>query len=228
MKKWMIAGLSVVMATALVACGEKKTADEGTSLKPPVLETKKETPVPEVKKDANGNVDMTVPGQQVKREDGSVLTLLSYKELGSTIDSKPVQVKVQKMKMGKWSNVSQADREFIATTANVGSTLPSEFHVFQVNYQVTSSSDKTVQFAGLTKIVLDTGEQIDADGGDIVIGNDDSDIDYNGKVTKDCIAMVYMKSDPSKVKKVKLVFSNVVTTSDFKELSPEKEIEVIF
>lgn len=184
--------------------------------------------VPEPQKDEHGQYNMTVAGQKVKLEDGSTVELVKIKNVNEKVKVAPMDVTVKSIKIFKWSGLSEAKKQEIATMSAGTPTLPDPFYFIQVMYDVENTKDKNIDFVGLRKIILSDGSQLDADANDFIIGDDDADTVYNGKVKKECTTGVVIKGKPEDITSAKLIFSETTDNTSFETITPEQQVEYKF
>lgn len=176
-------------------------------------------------KDENGNYIMTQVGQKVQDPDGSVVELMKIKNINEKINIKPIEVTIKDIKIFKWSNLPELDKKQIASLSNQPS-LPEPFYYLQIVFNAENKSNQNVMFTGLRTIVLSDGSQIDADSQDFIVGNDDTDLNYYGKVKKECVVGVVIKNP--NINKVKLIFTATSDSNTWNQITPEQQVEYQF
>lgn len=213
-----------MMVVLVVGCGSNGQvgADKDNTPAKPAKQKDVSNP-PEPQKDENGNYNLTVVGQKIKAY-GGVVELKKIKEINENVDITPIKVTVKNIKVFNWKGADDQVRHDIASLSGVPA-IPDDFNYIQVILETENTQDKNIDFPGLEKVVLNTGEQLDADANDFIIGNDDTDTVFNGKVKKEMVIGLYTKSKPEDIKSVKLIFYPTTDSSTYETIKGEQQVE---
>ncbi|AQU78440.1 hypothetical protein [Planococcus faecalis] len=108
--------------------------------------------------------------------------------------------------------------------------IGAEFNYFYIKYTAENTSDQDVTFSGINEIVLfSEGKQekieVAYDWKDFIDYDEAQDSDYYGAVSKAGEVGVVIKTDPTKVEKVRVVVSESMSTETYEILSDAQNIE---
>lgn len=206
-KKLLIIGLS---ALVLAACGIEETTQ-----KEPEQNT--EQPTEEVT-------------EEVSKE-----KVISETPINKTIEIKPFKVNIESISLKNKSNLTEEEILDISTTTGEDLTNTDNFNYMDIKYKVENTVDETHIFTGIQEVawVVDgKQEQIDIynDEKDFIIDDEENDGgEYLGKVNKDGEVGVIIKSDPAKIKKIRMIIGYSMKEdgdNSYVEVGKEQTIEL--
>ncbi len=155
--------------------------------------------------------------------------VLSVVAENKSYDAKPINVTLEEVSFKKASNVSE-DQQFDINNMYTDEPIGAEFNYFYIKYTAENTSDQDVTFSGINEIVLFSEgkqEKIDVayDWKDFIDYDEAQDPDYYGAVSKAGEIGVVIKTDPTKVEKVRVVISESMSTETYETLSDAQNIE---
>lgn len=144
-------------------------------------------------------------------------------------ETKPINVTLEEVSFKKAMNVSE-DQQFDINNMYTDEPIDEEFNYFYIKYNAENTSDQDVSFSGISEIVLFADgkqEKIDVayDWKDFINSDEAQDPDYYGAISKVGEVGVVIKTDPSKVEKVRVVLSESIATDSYETLSEAQSIE---
>ncbi|WP_176294598.1 hypothetical protein [Planococcus glaciei] len=144
-------------------------------------------------------------------------------------ETKPINVTLEEVSFKKAMNVSE-DQQFDINNMYTDEPIGEEFNYFYIKYNAENTSDQDVSFSGISEIVLFADgkqEKIDVayDWKDFINSDEAQDPDYYGAISKVGEVGVVIKTDPSKVEKVRVVLSESIATDSYETLSEAQSIE---
>ena len=224
MKKFLVLALVSIFLTA---CGNN---DKGTVASKPKEEPKQaeqkevKNESTEPKKDEKGQTVFTEAGQKGKVE-GGTLELLKIKNVNEVVDIAPLKVTVTDLKLFKMTEMD-ADFKTTMESYNDDTPLGDELVYIQIQYTVENTEEKNIDWNGLTNIVTDKGQQVDAILNDFLITDADTDSKFLGKVKKD-FADGYVIKD-SDISKLKLIWGSSMDADTYQDITPNQQVEYSF
>lgn len=155
--------------------------------------------------------------------------VLSVVAENKTYDAKPINVTLEEVSFKKAMNVSE-DQQFDINNMYTDEPIGEEFNYIYIKYNAENTSDQDVSFKGINEIVVfaeGKQEKIDVayDWKDFIDYDEAQDPDYYGAISKAGEIGVVIKTDPSKVEKVRVVLSESMATESYETLSEAQNIE---
>ncbi|WP_211284554.1 LptM family lipoprotein [Rummeliibacillus pycnus] len=158
------------------------------------------------------------------KKDVQVLSTIAKNK---SFDVNPIKLNIEEVSFKKASNVPQDEQDSISSTS--GKDVGSEFNYIYIKYNAENTSDKDFIFSGINKVVLFTdGKQETIDnsmGGDFIDYDEDNDGEYYGKVKKQGEVGLVIKTDPSKVDKVRLVIGHSMDSETYDLGRDDQKVE---
>jgi hypothetical protein len=210
-------GLVFLVGSILTGCGQQEQASE-----PKATAAEQKTVSNETQTAAKPKEDSKI----VVNEDGSKQEGLKTKEVNKVVKVSPVNITIKSMAIVKLSNISDGQQEFLSQYTFDGKK-PKEITYLEVNYEAENTSDKNIQWNGISKIVLDNGEQLDAQK-DFLWENEDSDVTYYGKVKKEGAVGLIIKGKPEDIHKAKFIMGSTANPDTYDEITGEQQAEFNF
>ncbi|WP_342543345.1 hypothetical protein MHH33_07120 [Paenisporosarcina sp. FSL H8-0542] len=231
MKKTLKALLPLILLVTgvLVGCSEDQTTAK--EVDPSKAEQKevsnKKEDVSEPVTDENGRVLLTEVGQKVKEEDGTSVELLKIKEVNQSVDIAPVKVVVTNMKVIQLTDIHPDNTDYLLQFMNA-SELPEELNYIQINYSAENTSDKNIGWNGISTIVTNTGEQLDAMGNDFIWEENGFDSTFYGKTKHEGTIGVFTTSNVDELKSLKFIISSSYDEDTYEDITSEQQAEFGF
>ncbi|MFB3168494.1 hypothetical protein P5G62_015355 [Neobacillus sp. 179-C4.2 HS] len=225
MKKFL---LLTALTLLLSACGNTESK-ETVSSKP--KEEPKQAEQKEVKneskepnKDETGKTVFEEAGQKGKVE-GGTLELLKIKNVNETINISPLTVTVAEIKLFK---MTEMDDQFKTEMEMYNDNTPigDEMSYLQIRYNVENAEERNIEWNGLTNIVTDKGQQIDAILSDFIYTDADTQSAFLGKVKKEFADGFLIKD--SDISKVKLIWGASMDADSYQDITAEQQVEYSF
>lgn len=146
-----------------------------------------------------------------------------------TYDANPMNITLEELSFKKAINVSE-DQQFDINNMYTDEPIDDEFYYFYIKFTAENTIEQDVAFIGINEIVLFAeGKQekfdIAYDWKDFIDYDEAQDSDYYGPVSKDGEVGVVIKTDPSKVEKIRVVLSEARDINSYETLSDEQIIE---
>ncbi|SLL37386.1 Uncharacterised protein [Mycobacteroides abscessus subsp. abscessus] len=222
MKKKLLASMLLSSALLLVACGgEEASTSDKPKEEPKAAEQKEVSNEPE--KDENGTLVFTEAGQKGKAEGGNV-ELLKIKDINESIDISPLKVTVKDIKLFKITDVVKEFAEELSYYTDA--TINDQFVYVQIQYDAENTEEKNIEWYGLTDVVTDKGQQIDAISNDFVYTDADGDSAFLGKVKKEFTDAFIVKDED--VAKLKMIFGSSMDADTYEDITAEQQVEYSF
>lgn len=231
MKKTLKALLPLILLVTgvLVGCSEDQTTAK--EVNPSKAEQKevsnKKEEVSEPVTDENGRVLLTEVGQKVKEEDGTSVELLKIKEVNQSVDIAPVKVVVTNMKVIQLTDIHPDNTDYLLQFMNA-SELPEKLNYIQINYTAENTSDKNIGWNGISTIVTNTGEQLDAMGNDFIWEENGFDSTFYGKTKHEGTIGVFTTSNVDELKSLKFIISSSYDEDTYEDITSEQQAEFGF
>ncbi|EPD54254.1 hypothetical protein HMPREF1210_00240 [Paenisporosarcina sp. HGH0030] len=231
MKKTLKALLPLILLVTgvLVGCSEDQTTAK--EVDPSKAEQKevsnKKEDVSEPVTDENGRVLLTEVGQKVKEEDGTSVELLKIKEINQSVDIAPVKVVVTNMKVIQLTDIHPDNTDYLLQFMNA-SELPEKLNYIQINYTAENTSDKNIGWNGISTIVTNTGEQLDAMGNDFIWEENGFDSTFYGKTKHEGTIGVFTTSNVDELKSLKFIISSSYDEDTYEDITSEQQAEFGF
>lgn len=231
MKKTLKALLPLILLVSgvLVGCSEDQTTvkevDPSKAEQKEVSNKKEEVSEPVT--DENGQVLLTEVGQKVKEEDGTSVELLKIKEINQSVDIAPVKVVVTNMKVIQLTDIHPDNTDYLLQFMNA-SELPEKLNYIQINYTAENTSDKNIGWNGISTIVTNTGEQLDAMGNDFIWEENGFDSTFYGKTKHEGTIGVFTTSNVDELKSLKFIISSSYDEDTYEDITSEQQAEFGF
>lgn len=158
----------------------------------------------------------------------------TFEVLSTVVENKsyeatPMNITLDEVSFKKASNVSE-DQQFDINNMYTDEPIGAEFNYFYIKYTAENTSDQDITFSGINEIVLFSEgkqEKIDVayDWKDFIDYDEAQDPDYYGTVSKEGEVGVVIKTDPTKVEKVRVVISESMSTETYETLSEAQNVE---
>ncbi|AZV42685.1 hypothetical protein BAOM_2076 [Peribacillus asahii] len=223
MKKFLLMGMTALLALGLAACGEENTQSSTEPKEDPKpAEQKEVSNKPE--KTENGDIVFTKAGQKGE-VDGGTLELLKIKNVNETIDISPLKVTVKEIKLFKKTDMDEATKEAYKMY-NDGKAIGDELIYVQVSYDAENLEEKNIGWNSLLNAVTDKGQQIDVDMNDMIYTDSDGSSEFLGKVTKEYTDGFVVKD--ADISKIKFVWGSTYDTDSYENITEEQQVEYSF
>jgi hypothetical protein len=215
------------MTLLLSACGSNDSNDSASSKpkeEPKKAEQKEvSNEPPKVEKDENGNQILEIVGQKAK-SDSATAELLKILTVNQTVNIAPLAVTVNDIKIIKLTEMADDLKQGIELMD--GNPVGDEITYVQLRYNVENTEEKNIDWYGLTNLVTDKGQQIDAISKDFLIDDSDTDSKFLGKVKKEFTDGFVLKDGD--ISKIKLIFGSSMDADNYQDITPEQQVEYSF
>ncbi|ARK32107.1 hypothetical protein [Halalkalibacter krulwichiae] len=218
----------LLLVLLLTACGPKEDAsvdiaeaeNEVIASEQKVVSNEEEE-IEEIETDEYGNPKLTEVGQILEEPGYGTLELMKIKEVNETVNIDPIQVKIDDIKLFKLTNVPVETKNQLSMYMD-SKNVPDELHYIQIVYSSENIEEKNIDWFGIDKVVLSNGQQLNATLNDFIIGEDDFDSIFYGKVKKEGVVGLFYKGNPEEITSVNIIFSQSMD-ADFYETITEKQ-----
>ncbi|EMF47658.1 hypothetical protein B481_0662 [Planococcus halocryophilus Or1] len=144
-------------------------------------------------------------------------------------EATPINITLEELSFKKAMNVSE-DQQFDINNMYTDEPVDDEFNYFYIKFNAENTIEKDVAFNGINEVVLFAeGKQekfdIAYDWKDFIDYDEAQDADYYGPVSKDGEVGVVIKTEPSKVEKIRIVLSESRDINSYETLAEEQIIE---
>lgn len=180
--------------------------------------------------DLFGEEDTEVTNEETSVEQPEqTFEVVSVVAENKTYDANPINITLEELSFKKAINVSE-DQQFDINNMYTDEPIDDEFYYFYIKFNAENTIEQDVAFIGINEIVLFAeGKQekfdIAYDWKDFIDYDEAQDSDYYGPVRKDGEVGVVIKTDPSKVEKIRVVLSEARDINSYETLSDEQIIE---
>ncbi|EJQ20149.1 hypothetical protein [Bacillus cereus] len=219
MKKYLLLLVSVFFSLALVACGSEEKTEEKSA---PTASNQKG--IKESNSKTNEKTVLTKVGEKQKyNAQGGVIELMKIKEINQTIDVAPIKMTVQNIKLFELSDLPEqmltaAKEVYQATPTNDG-----KLNYIQVIYTVENTSDENINFLNFDKVVLNNGEQLEANRNFITEKN--TSFEYFGKVKQERVLGLFFNGDPKDITNVKFITSSTYQQKSYDTITDGQQVQ---
>lgn len=228
MSKLLFSSLSILTVTGGILAGCSNSTVNSQEKQPTTPAQQKEVTnnPPEPVKDDKGRVILETVGQKTQDSNASA-ELMKIKKVNQSISISPITLSIQDMKIIKLSHLSNDYERYLLQFTD-GQKLPSDVNYLQITYTSENTSDKNVQFLGIDKLVLNTGEQIEVNSQDFIFEKQPDDGQYFGQVKKEGTIGVFIKGNPADVKWVKFITGDTENPDSYDTITKEQQAQFDF
>ncbi|MCK1982254.1 MULTISPECIES: hypothetical protein [Peribacillus] len=168
-------------------------------------------------------------------EEVSTDKVISETPINKTVEIKPFKVNIESISLKNRSNLTEDEILDISTTTGEDLSNTDNFNYMDIKYKVENTVDETYIFTGIQEVawVIDgKQEQIDIfnDEKDFILDDEENDGgEYLGKVNKKGEVGVIIKSDPTKIKKIRMIIGHSMKEEEdgsFLGVGDEQTIEL--
>lgn len=225
MKKFFVISLLAILLSACSSPESKETVSTKPKEEPKQAEQKEvKNDSNEPKKDENGQTVFTEAGQKGKIE-GGTLELLKIKDVNEVVDILPLKITVTNLKLFKMTEMTD-DYKTTLEAFNDNTPIGDEMVYLQIIYNVENTEEKNIEWNGLTNVVTDKGQQIDAISNDFIITDADTDSAFLGKVKKEFADGFVLKA--SDISKIKLIWGSSMDADSYEDITAKQQVEYSF
>lgn len=208
MGKRVLFSICLSLIVLLVGCNSTKTADETAEKPQDKTSHKKET-----KEDKTST-------SYINEETGEILDLIKTQENIDPQNLGPLKIEFEGVNLSKLSKIPDDRLDVYQRMTEI--PLQDPFNVIAIKYSVENKGKDTINFLGISHLILDTKEQIKVDSNDL--SGDQLDMKIYGHAKKEFEIDVPIQSDASKIKSIRLVISapfkeNLDQVAETKELT---------
>ncbi len=193
----------------VTGCNSTKTTDESSAKSQEKVSEQKE---PKEEKNDSYKDDET----------GELFNFLKSQKKIEPQQMGPLNINFESVSLVKLSEIP--DDRLIDYQSLTDIQLTNPFHFIDVKFSVENTDEDTINFSGITHLILDTKEQIKVSSNNLYTDIEQYDMKLFGNAKREYQIAVPIKSDVSKIKSVRIVMSepfdeNLDSVSESKELT---------
>ncbi|OMF17007.1 hypothetical protein BK131_03245 [Paenibacillus amylolyticus] len=169
---------------------------------------------------------LIVPGQTTPFDYGGTLELKKIMEPKAVVMSGPLKITVESIKLFE---VTDLPKDYHSSFSERSKTkVSSTMNYMQISYNMENTEDHDIEFFGLDKVVLNTGQQIERTNS--FLNSEFGDSVFYGIVKQsDTLGLVY-EGTADEIDSIRLIFGSVYDAEDkgIKTLSDIKKLNLNF
>ncbi|KLV22698.1 hypothetical protein [Bacillus altitudinis] len=196
----------------LAGCNSTKTTDEPSANSQEKVSEKRQKETNEKQTNDSYKDDET----------GELFNYLKSQEKIESQKMGPLNINFEHVNIMKLSNVPDDRLSDYQSLTDIELTNP--FHFIDIKFSVENTDKKTINFSGISHIILDTKEQIKVSSNNLYTDIDQYDMKLFGNAKREYQIAVPIESDVAKIENVRIVMSepfdeNLHSVSESKELT---------
>ncbi|WLP59861.1 hypothetical protein [Bacillus pumilus] len=213
MGKKTICIICLSLFVLLVGCNSTKTTDDVSSAKS--KETVSEKKQKETKEEQKNE-------SYKDEETGELYNFIKSQEQIEPQKMGPLSINFESVSLYKLSEIPEDRLSDYQNLTDI--ELKNPFHFIDVKFSVENTDKETINFSGISHLILDTKEQIKVSSNNLYTDIDQYDMKLFGNAKREYQIAVPIESDVSKIKSVRIVMSepfdeNLDSVSESKELT---------
>ena len=218
-KSIALTGLTILLASTLVACSSNTTDNGGKSSTPTAKTSQNEKKKTSTKEVTNG--ELLKVGEWKNDTVQGKMKLVKINNINKTYTTGNYSIKLGDYKMFEVTPKSDTQKEAASTAFSSSTGVTSPYYEIQVKYTIENNSDTAVQFNGIKSLVTESGTQMDLTSGlqDLGIG---AEVAAHAKKETAVMGLINT-SEKDKLSKLTINFDSFANTSDFSEAAPAIE-----
>lgn len=196
----------------LAGCNSTKTTDEPSANSQEKVSEKRQ-------KEAN---EKLTNDSYKDDETGELFHYLKSQEQIKSQKMGPLNINFEHVNLMKLSNIPDDRLSDYQSLTDIELTNP--FHFIDIKFSVENTDKETINFSGISHLILDTKEQVKVSNNNLYTDLEQYDMKLFGNAKRDYQIAVPIDSDVSKIKSVRIVMSapfdeNLDSVSEPKELT---------
>ncbi|MGJ5835932.1 hypothetical protein [Bacillus sp. G402] len=213
MRKKTIFIICLSLFVLLAGCNSTKTTDDVSSAKS--KETVSEKKQKETKEEPKNE-------SYKDEETGELYNFIKSQEQIEPQKMGPLNINFESVSLYKLTEIPEDRLSDYQSLTDIELTNP--FHFIDVKFSVENTDKETINFSGISHLILDTKEQIKVSNNNLYTDMDQYDMKLFGKAKREYQIAVPIESDVSKIKSVRIVMSkpfdeNLDNVSESKEIT---------
>lgn len=212
MRKKLMFVICLSLLVLLAGCNSTKTTDEPSANSQEKVSEKRQ-------KEAN---EKQTNDSYKDDETGELFNYLKSQEKIKSQKMGPLNINFEHVNLMKLSNIPDDRLNEYQSLTDLELTNP--FHFIDIKFSVENTDKETINFSGISHIILDTKEQINVSNNNLYTDIEQYDMKLFGNAKREYQIAVPIDSDVSKIQSVRIVLSapfdeNLDSVSEPKELT---------
>ncbi|GJI57968.1 MULTISPECIES: hypothetical protein [Bacillus] len=212
MRKKLMFVICLSLLVLLAGCNSTKTTDEPSANSQEKVSEKRQ-------KEAN---EKQTNDSYKDDETGELFNYLKSQEKIKSQKMGPLNINFEHVNLMKLSNIPDDRLNEYQSLTDLELTNP--FHFIDIKFSVENTDKETINFSGISHIILDTKEQIKVSNNNLYTDIEQYDMKLFGNAKREYQIAVPIDSDVSKIQSVRIVMSapfdeNLDSVSEPKELT---------
>ncbi|PCK20309.1 hypothetical protein CEY02_14135 [Bacillus pumilus] len=212
MRKKSMFVICLSLLVFLAGCNSTKTTDEPSANSQEKVSEKRQ-------KEAN---EKQTNDSYKDDETGELFHYLKSQEKIKSQKMGPLNINFEHVNLMKLSNIPDDRLSDYQSLTDIELTNP--FHFIDIKFSVENTDKETINFSGISHLILDTKEQVKVSNNNLYTDIEQYDMKLFGNAKRDYQIAVPIDSDVSKIKSVRIVMSapfdeNLDSVSEPKELT---------
>ncbi|WP_406845813.1 hypothetical protein [Bacillus safensis] len=212
MRKKSMFVICLSLLVLLAGCNSTKTTDEPSANSQDKVSEKRQKETNEKQTNDSYKDDET----------GEVFNYLKSQEKIESQKMGPLNINFEHVNIMKLSNIPDDRLSDYQSLTDIELTNP--FHFIDIKFSVENTDKETINFSGISHLILDTKEQVKVSSNNLYTDIEQYDMKLFGNAKRDYQIAVPIDSDVSKIKSVRIVMSapfdeNLDSVSEPKELT---------
>jgi len=215
-KSLALTGLTILLASSLVACSNNKTDNGGKSSTPTAKTSQASKKKPSSKEVTNG--ELLKVGEWKNDTIQGKMKLVKINNINQSYTSGQYAIKLDNYKMFEVTPKDDNQKDYASTAFTSSTGVTSPYYEIQIKYTIVNNSDNSVQFNGIKSLVTESGTQMDGSSGlqDMGVG---SEVAAHAKKSTAVMGLINT-SEKDKLTKLTVNFDSFANLTDFSEAAP--------
>ncbi|MBX7001934.1 hypothetical protein EX219_10085 [Bacillus aerophilus] len=196
MGKRFLFSICLSLFVLLVGCSSTKTTDESSAKSQENVSDKKEKETKEEQTSDSYKDDET----------GELFNYLKSQEKIESQKMGPLKINFEHVNIMKLSNIPDDRLSDYQSLTDIQLTNP--FHFIDIKFSVENTDKETLNFSGISHIILNTKEQIKMSSNNLYTDIEQYDMKLFGNAKREYQVAVPFESDVSKIKSIRLVLDS--------------------
>ncbi|MCY7578701.1 hypothetical protein ACTHP2_00500 [Bacillus altitudinis] len=196
MGKRFLFSICLSLFVLLVGCNSTKTTDESSAKPQENVSDKKEKETKEEQTSDSYKDDET----------GELFNYLKSQEKIKSQKMGPLKINFEHVNIMKLSNIPDDRLSDYQSLTDIQLTNP--FHFIDIKFSVENTDKETINFSGISHVILNTKEQIKMSSNNLYTDIEQYDMKLFGNAKREYQVAVPFESDVSKIKSIRLVLDS--------------------
>lgn len=216
-KRLALTGLTILLASTLVACSNNKVDNGGKETSTPTAKTSQKSSNKTSSKEVSNGELLKVNEWENDPVQGK-MKLIKINKINKSYTTGNYAIKLDDFKLFEVTPKNDTQKEDASTAFNSSEGVSTPYYEVQIKYTIENNTDTSVQFNGIKSLVTESGTQMDLNSGmqDLGVG---TEVAANAKKSTAVMGLINT-NEKNKINKLTINFDSFANLTDFSEAAP--------